>query len=187
MTARLALTAQAEDLIDAYTAELAAAGATAWPSTVGGARAFCARYPVSCNVFRSTGRGTGPPSRSSAAVRVLADGHRQDERLGAVPGPGRPAAGRRIAARYYPALRARLRRYRAHARLRSVVGPRPVVRLAQLAALHGVRPAQVTAEQLDSGGDALLAAFARPGHPDGRATSYAHPWFGCAPRSFTPG
>ena len=46
MTARLALTAQAEDLIDAYTAELAAAGATVWPSDVGGARAFCARYPA---------------------------------------------------------------------------------------------------------------------------------------------
>jgi integrase len=37
--------------------------------------------------------------------------------------------------------------------------------LAQLAALHGVRPQEVTAEQLDAGGAALLAAFARPGHP----------------------
>ena len=37
--------------------------------------------------------------------------------------------------------------------------------LAQLAALHGVLPGQVSSAQLDSGGDALLTAFARPGHP----------------------
>ena len=37
--------------------------------------------------------------------------------------------------------------------------------LAQLAALHGVRPQEVNAEQLDAGGDDLLAAFAVPGHP----------------------
>ena len=36
---------------------------------------------------------------------------------------------------------------------------------AGLAALHGVLPEQVTSEQLDSGGDALLTALARPGHP----------------------
>ena len=58
--------------------------------------------------------------------------------------------------------------------------------LAQLAALHGVLPEQVTSEQLDSGGDALLTAFARPGTPR-PDTSCARRWSGCAPRCFTPG
>jgi len=37
--------------------------------------------------------------------------------------------------------------------------------LAQVGVFHGVTPGEVTAEQLDTGGTALLAAFARPGHP----------------------
>jgi hypothetical protein len=46
VSARLVLTTQAEDLVGAFTAELTEAGASTWPSTIGGARAFCARYPV---------------------------------------------------------------------------------------------------------------------------------------------
>ena len=69
MTARLALTAQAEDLIDAYTAELAAAGATVWPSDVGGARAFCARYP-------SLQRLLLDRSRNRSAFPVISGGSR---------------------------------------------------------------------------------------------------------------
>src|SRR4029450_13721782 len=70
-----------------------------------------------------------------------------------------------IAARHHPVLHARI------ADTARVLGSDDVwVRdqwsaLAQLAALHGVLPENVTSEQLDSGGDALLAAFARPGHP----------------------
>jgi hypothetical protein len=70
-----------------------------------------------------------------------------------------------IAARHHPVLHARL------ADTARTLGSDEVwVRdqwsaLAQLAALHGVLPGQVSSEQLDSGGDALLAAFARPGHP----------------------
>jgi hypothetical protein len=44
VTARLGLTLEAEDLVDAFAAALTDAGATAWASTIGGARAFCARY-----------------------------------------------------------------------------------------------------------------------------------------------
>jgi hypothetical protein len=70
-----------------------------------------------------------------------------------------------IAARHHPALHTRL------ADTARTLGSDEVwVReqwsaLAQLAALHGVLPGQVSCEQLNSGGDALLAAFARPGHP----------------------
>jgi len=164
VTARLALTAQAEDLIDAYTAELAAAGATVWPSDVGGARAFCARYPspatFSARPVEEQVRLPGHQrrfacwlmvtARMSVSAQFLA---RADLRLGVA------------AARYYPALRADFGDT-AH----TLGSDHPWVLaqwsvLAQLAALHGVRPAQVTAEQLDIGGDALLAAFARPDHP----------------------
>ena len=183
MTARLALTAQAEDLIDAYAAELAAAGPTAWPSDVGGARLSCARYPFAGNVFlldRSRNRSAFPVIIGGSR----ADGHRQDERRrSSWPGPTcgwvspPPATTRRCAPT-------------------SAIPPDSGLRspgvlaqwsvLAQLAALHGVRPAQVTAEQLDTGGDALLPrspdpTIRRPGD------DYAHPWFDCAPRSFMPG
>lgn len=44
MSARPAPTAEGENLVAVFTGELAAAGLRAWPSTIGGARAFCARY-----------------------------------------------------------------------------------------------------------------------------------------------
>ena len=164
MTARLALTAQAEDLIDAYAAELAGVGATAWPSAVGGARAFCARYPTpatfSARPVEEQVRLPGHQrrfacwlmvtGRMSVSAQFLA---RADLRLGVA------------AARYYPAL------HTDFGDTASTLGSDHAwvlaqwSVLAQLAALHGIRPAQVTAEQLDVGGDALLAAFARPDHP----------------------
>ena len=61
MSARLVLTTQAEDLVGAFTAELTEAGASRWPSTIGGARAFCARYPVPA---------TFPPSRSTSSTKA---------------------------------------------------------------------------------------------------------------------
>jgi hypothetical protein len=88
--------------------------------------------------------------------------------------------------RYYPALRTRLA---ATARL---LGSDEVwVRkqwgaLAQLAAIHGVLPEQVSADQLDTGGDALLAALPTPPTPR-PDTSCARRWSGCAPPCSTPG
>jgi len=164
VSARLALTAQAEDLVGAFAGELTEAGATAWSSIIGGARAFCARYPVPATFAdlpvneqlrlpahqRRFASWLMVTARVSVSAEYLA---RADLRLGS------------IAARHHPALHARL------ADTARMLGSDEVwVRdqwsaLAQLAALHGVLPEQVTSEQLDSGGDALLAAFARPGHP----------------------
>ena len=70
-----------------------------------------------------------------------------------------------IAARHYPALRA------SFAEVAGMLGSDDVwIRaqwsaLTQLGALHGVRPHEVNAEQLDVGGDELLVAFAYRGHP----------------------
>lgn len=49
MSARLALTAEAEDLVAIFAGELVAAGLTPWPSVLGGARSFCARYPTAAS------------------------------------------------------------------------------------------------------------------------------------------
>jgi integrase len=164
VSTRLVLTAQAEDLVDAFTRELTEAGASTWPSTIGGARAFCARYPVPATFSalpvdeqlrlpahqRRFACWLMVTARMRVSAQYLA---RADLRLGS------------IAARHHPVLRARL------ADTARTLGSDEVwVRaqwsaLAQLAALHGVLPAQLSAEHLDTGGDALLVAFARPGHP----------------------
>lgn len=164
MTARLELTPHAEDLVDVFAAELSAAGSKPWPSTLGGARAFCARYttPAAFSAIPVEEQLRLPAAqrqfacwlmvtaRMSVSAQYLA---RADQRLGAV------------AARYYPALRASFGVTAAtlgsdHAWVLAQWSA-----LAQLAALNGVRPSQVTAEQLNVSGDALITAFARPGHP----------------------
>jgi len=164
VSARLALTGEAEDLVGAVTAELTEAAASTWPSTIGGARAFCARYPLPATFSAlPVGEQLCLPAhqrrfacwlmvtaRMSVSAQYLA---RAELRLGC------------IAARHHPALHTRL------ADTARTLGSDEVwVRdqwsaLAQLAALHGVLPGQVSCEQLTCGGDALLAAFARPGHP----------------------
>src|SRR4029450_13772139 len=58
--------------------------------------------------------------------------------------------------------------------------------LAQLAALHGVLPENVTSEQLDSRGDALLASFPRPRHPTARRPPRRCPLPPPAPRPGHP-
>jgi hypothetical protein len=107
VTARLALTVQAEDLVEAFVAALTDAGATAWASTIGGARAFCARYPIptmfSAAVLeeqlhlpahqRRFASWLMLTARMSVSAEYLA---RAELRLGT------------SAARYYPALRTRL-------------------------------------------------------------------------------
>ena len=164
MSARLALSAEAQDLVALFAAELTTAGATPWPSTLGGARAFCARYPTPATFSalpveeqlrlpahqRRFACWLMVTARMSVSAQYLA---RADLRLGAV------------AARHYPGLHAGFTETATtlgsdHAWTRAQWSA-----LAQLAALHAVRPTQVTTEQLDAGGDALLAAFARPGHP----------------------
>ena len=128
------------------------------------ARAFCARYPVPAAFSalpvdeqlrlpahqRRFACWLMVTARMSVSAQYLA---RAELRLGS------------IAARHHPALHARL------ADTARTLGSDEVwVReqwsaLAQLAALHGVLPGQVSCEQLTCGGDALLAAFAPPGHP----------------------
>ena len=44
MSARVAVSPEGEDLVVTFTAALAATGLGTWASTIGGARAFCARY-----------------------------------------------------------------------------------------------------------------------------------------------
>ena len=164
MNARLVLSAQAEDLIAVYADDLTAAGLTPWPSVLGGARGFCARYPTPAAFsaaplaeqvgVRSHQRRFAcwlmVTARMPVSARYLA---RADLRLGA------------ISAHHYPALRA------VFADTAGLLGSDEVwIRaqwsaLAQLAALHGLRPQDVNAEQVDAGGEQLLAAFADPDHP----------------------
>lgn len=164
MSARLALTDEAEDLVDVYADELTTAGLTPWPSVISGARSFCARYPTPAAFAaapvdeqlrlsshqRRFACWLMVTARMPMSAQYLA---RADLRLGT------------IAAGHYPHLRARL------AEVAHMLGSDDVwVRaqwsaLAQVAVLHGIHPHEVSAEQLDEGGARLLAAFARPGHP----------------------
>ncbi len=164
MSARLVLTAQAEDLVCLFATELADAGVTAWPSTLGGARAFSARYPTPATFSalplaqqlalpahqRAFACWLMVTTRMPVSATYLA---RAELRLGAA------------AARHHPVTRA------SFAETAHMLGSdhgwvlAQWSALAQLAALHGVRPQEVNAEQLDAGGDDLLAAFAVPGHP----------------------
>lgn len=164
MNARLVLTAGAEDLVVTFASELAVAGLTPWPSVVGGARGFCARYPTPAAFsaapvaeqveLRQHQRRFACWLMVTARMPVSAEYlARADLRLGT------------ISARHYPDLRA------TFGDVARILGSDDVwVRaqwsaLAQLAALHGVRPKEVTAEQVDAGGDELLAAFAHPDRP----------------------
>ncbi|NNM96381.1 MAG: tyrosine-type recombinase/integrase [Candidatus Dormibacteraeota bacterium] len=131
---------------------------------IGGARAFCARY-VSPERFAAAGLDDQlglPAHHRPFACWLMVTGRmavpagylaRADLRLGAAAG------------RYHAELHAR---FAATAEMlgsdRCWVAAQWNV-LAQIAALHGVTPAEVTAGQVDTGGDALTAAFARPGHP----------------------
>jgi len=164
VNARLALTDQAEDLISVFTDELVAAGLTPWPSVVSGARGFCARYPTPAAFCaasvdeqlqlrhhqRRFACWLMVTARMAVSAEYLA---RADLRLGA------------ISARHYPDLRA------TFADVAGTLGSDEVwVRaqwsaLAQIAAMHGVRPQDVSADQLNTGGSELLAAFAHPNHP----------------------
>ena len=164
MSARPAPTTEGENLVAVFTGELVAAGLRAWPSTIGGARAFCARY-TSPERFAAAAVDEqlrlGPHLRQFAcwlmvtgriamSAEYLA---RADLRLGTVAG------------RYHPELHAR---FAATAELLGSDKCWVAAQwntLAQLAALHGATPGEVTASQVNAGGAALLDAFARPDHP----------------------
>ena len=164
MSARLAVSPEGDDLVAAFTVELTAAGLGAWPSTLGGARAFCARYGspsgFSARPLHEQLRLSTHPrrfatwlmvtGRMAVSAEYLA---RADLRLGGA------------AANYHPELHA------PFAATAEMLGSDQCWvaaqwnALAQVAALHGITPAQVAVEQLEAGGSALLGAFARPGHP----------------------
>ncbi|MQB01923.1 MAG: hypothetical protein GEU78_16895 [Actinobacteria bacterium] len=164
MTARLEIPADAEELVAVFAADVVTAGLGAWPSMTGGARAFCACYP-------------DPTSFADAPLAeqlALADHHRRFACWLMVT--GRMSVSAEYLARANLRLGVAARNYhpRLHAR---VAGAAAMLgsdttwinaqwsALAQLAALHGVAPDTVTAEQLERGSSALLAASARPGHP----------------------
>jgi integrase len=164
VSARLALTSDGVDLVDAFAAELTAVGLTVGPSTIGGARGFCARYPTPATfsgapLADQLGLGAHQrrfacwlmvTARMSVSAPYLA---RADLRLGAV------------AARHHPDLRARLGDTAGTLGSDHTWILAQWSTLAQLAALHGVLPQAVTATQLEIGGAALLEAFTRPEHP----------------------
>jgi len=162
VSARLVISTEAEDLVAAYATDLVAAGLVAWPSTLGGARGFCARHaspaafaalPVEEQLKLSSHlRGFASWLMVTGRMAVSADYlARANLRLGAA------------AANYHPALYAHL------ATTAEMLGSDKCwvdaqwQAFAQVAALHGVTPAKVTAAQLDAGAAALLDAFVRPG------------------------
>ncbi len=162
MSARLVISTEGEDLVAAYATDLVAAGLVAWPSTLGGARAFCARHaspaafaalPVEEQLKLSSHlRGFASWLMVTGRMAVSADYlARANLRLGAA------------AANHHPALHAHL------ATTAEMLGSDKCwvdaqwQAFAQVAALHGVTPAKVTAAQLDAGAAALLDAFVRPG------------------------
>lgn len=73
-----------------------------------------------------------------------------------------------LAARHYPVLRAEFAEVARRTRSDDVWVRAEWSALAQLAALHGLRPQDVTAVHIDDGGDALLAALVPPGYPKAR-------------------
>ncbi|MGH8885838.1 MAG: hypothetical protein ACRDYX_11820 [Egibacteraceae bacterium] len=105
------------------------------------------RLPSHLRRFASWLMATG---RMTVSAEYLA---RADLRLG------------RAAANYHPVARARLIAAAQTLGSDKCWADAQWNALAQLAALHGVTPAAVTAEQLQAGGAALLDAFVRPGHP----------------------
>ena len=166
MTAPHVLTAEAQNLIEVFAADRVAAGLGAWASITGGARAFCARYPDPA-AFTATPLHEQlalRPQQRSFACWLMVTGRM------AVPAAYLAAADLRLglaARHYHRQLHARI------AETAEMLGSDKVwinlqwSALAQLAALHGIRPGSVTAEQLDHGAETLLAAFARPDHPKG--------------------
>ncbi|MEX2659955.1 MAG: tyrosine-type recombinase/integrase [Acidimicrobiales bacterium] len=164
MTAARPATTGREDLVAAYAADLEVSGRTAWLSSLGGARAFCRRYPAP-GAFTAAELdeqlGLRGHLRSFASwlmvtgrMRVSADYlARADLRLG------------RTAALHFPELHSQVSEAAATLGSDQIWIASQWHALAQIAAVYGVPLVQVTAEQVDEGGAALLAAFAHPDRP----------------------
>jgi len=164
VSARIAISTEAEDLVGAFAADLVAAGRGVWPSTLGGARAFCARYgsPAAFAALPVEEKIQLSPHLRGFASWLMVTGRM------AVSADYLARAGLRLgvaAANYHPVLHARL------AATAEMLGSDKAWvdsqwhAFAQVAALHGVAPGDVTAENLAVGGAALLDAFVRPGYP----------------------
>lgn len=162
--ARLRVSLEDEDLISVFAAELDAAGLRAWPSTLGGARAFCARYGGPAGFAGlDVDEQLGMPSHLrqfacwlmvTGRMRVCAEYlARADQRLGTV------------ARSHYPELHQRFEATAAMLGSNHAWAAHQWNVLVQLAALHGVTPEWVSAEQVEEGGAALVDAFARPDRP----------------------
>jgi hypothetical protein len=183
MSARLVLTAEAQDLVETFTAELVTIGATPWPSTISGARSFCARYPIpttfSAQSVEEQIRLSSHQRRFACWLMVTARMRvsaqflaRADLRLGAT------------AARHYPGLHARfvatattLGSDRHWQRLNG----QPWRNWPRCTACASIRSAPSRSKSAQTPCWPLLLA---PDIPR-RGTYCARPWFGCAPPSFT--
>ncbi|MGH8996445.1 MAG: tyrosine-type recombinase/integrase [Acidimicrobiales bacterium] len=164
MTAALVLDAQAEDLVASYADALTAAGLGAWASVVGGARSFCVHYggPEAFGALE-VGEQLGVPSHQRPfAAWLLITGRmvvsadylaRAQLRLGAV------------ARRHHRDLHTR---FAATARM---LGSDDIWVAAQwnaffqIAAMSGRTPTDMTAGDIETGAEVLLAAYRRRGQP----------------------
>ncbi len=166
MTAVRAAMTGPEDLVAVYAADLEASGRTAWLSSIGGARAFCRHYPRPAE-FSAAGLDEqlavrGHPRSFASWLMVTGRMHvsadyltRADLRLGVT------------AALHFPDLHARVTAAAATLGSDKIWIAAQWHVLAQIAAIYGVPSGRVTAEQIDEGGAALLAAFAHPDRPKG--------------------
>jgi len=153
-----------DGLLAAYAADLEASNRTAWPSTMGGARAFCRRYATPAEFtaatldeqltvhghLRSFAAWLMVTGRMRVSAEYLA---RADLRLGTT------------AARLVPDLHAKVTTVAATLGSDAIWTASQWHVLAQIGALYGLPLSEVTAEQVDEGGAALLAAFAHPDRP----------------------
>ncbi|HZU72727.1 MAG TPA: tyrosine-type recombinase/integrase [Acidimicrobiales bacterium] len=162
--APLTVSEEDEDLIAVFAAELEAAGLRAWASTLGGARAFCARYggPAGFAALAVDEQLQMAPHLRQFACWLMVTGRMRvsaeylaqaDQRLGTV------------ARSHYSEL------HRHFSATAAMLGSNQAFvahqwnLLAQLSALEGVTPDQLTAAQIEDGGAALVDAFSRPGRP----------------------
>jgi integrase len=164
MSAQLALTPEGHDLVDTFAADLAVAGLQAWASTLGGARAFCARYedpkqfssaPIAEQLLLTA------PLRSFAAWLILTG------RMSVSPeylARARLRLGT-AARHYHPILHSRFAVSAELTGSDSIWVAHQWHALAMVGAIYGVVPGQVTSDQVEAGGRQLVDAFVRPNHP----------------------
>src|SRR6266511_3788181 len=156
--------AESGGLVEAFAADLVAAGLVPWSSTLGGARSFLARF----------GGPAGFASSPMAEQLGLPAHHRRFASWLMVTGRMRvpavylAAADLRLghaAANYHASLYAQFVAVAADLGTEDVAVKAEWSALAQLVALHGAPSGEITAEQLEAGGRELLGAFRRRATP----------------------